>query len=256
MPGNIPAPKDYRPNLQTLPRLPPSIDLHDRDRKGDLSFESNLQDNRYILKPELANKMQQSLKKMKKGIRKITDNILDEEKHLPYVLPERLTTLIYETGFTKEEIRRLYRAFKQYCPRGDSTRYAQIVFNSFDVDRDGIVTFGDLLAGVALIINGDTDEKLSWIFRFYDLNGDGRITRREMLAIVTAIYEMVHNGQAFQRMVNAHVDRFFERIDVDRDGVISKEEFMASCKNDAVIRSQLKMFDRLWKLNTQDELNS
>jgi len=99
-----------------------------------------------------------------------------------YIFPEQLSTLTWRTGFSKDEIRKLYRAFKQFCPRGcatsgdlkpayaklfplgDSTRYAQIVFNSFDMDGDGIVSFSDLLEAMTLIINGNVDQKLSWIF--------------------------------------------------------------------------------------------
>jgi len=49
-------------------------------------------------------------------------------------------------------------------PLGNPTRYAQIVFNSFDKDGDGIISFSDILKAMALIVNGDVDQKLSWIF--------------------------------------------------------------------------------------------
>ncbi|KAK1136089.1 hypothetical protein K0M31_000658 [Melipona bicolor] len=210
----------------------------------------------------LSLKMQRGFKKMKKSIQKITEtsmsvqphcvfveNMQNDEKQPLYIFPERLSSLMYQTGFSKDEIRRLYRAFKQYCPRGavttndlkpayaklfplgDSGKYAQIVFNAFDKDRNGIISFGDLLNEIALIINGDMDQKLSWIFKFYDLNGDGYITRKEMLVVISAIYEMLHNGQIIQRIVNRHVDKVFEKMDIDKDGVISQEEFMNSCKN-------------------------
>lgn len=69
------------------------------------------------------------------------------------------------------------------------------------------------------------------LVRFYDLNGDGCITRSEMLAIVSAIYEMMQNSQIIQSVVNKQVDRFFEKMDTDRDGMVSREEFMSNCKN-------------------------
>jgi len=68
------------------------------------------------------------------------------------------------------------------------------------------------------------------LIRFYDLNGDGCITRREMLAIISAIYEMVHDTQMVQLVINRQVDKFFEKMDTDKDGVITREEFMNSCK--------------------------
>lgn len=137
-------------------------------------------------------------------------------------------------------------AYAKLFPLGDPAKYAQILFNTIDRDGDGIVSFGDLLAEIALITNGDIDQKLSWIFRFYDINGDGYITRKEMLVIMSAIYEMLHNGQTIQRIVDRHVDKVFEKMDVDKDGVISREEFMNSCKNDSIIQNQLAMFNQFW----------
>ncbi|XP_043257011.1 Kv channel-interacting protein 2-like isoform X4 [Colletes gigas] len=129
---------------------------------------------------------------------------------------------------------------------GDPARYTQIVFNTFDRDGDGIVSFQDLVTEIALITNGNLDQKLSWIFSFYDLNGDGYITRKEMLVIISATYEMLHNSKVAQRVVDKHVDMVFKKMDIDKDGVISREEFMNSCKNDSVIQSQLALFDHFW----------
>ncbi|XP_026667063.1 hippocalcin-like protein 4 isoform X3 [Ceratina calcarata] len=209
-------------------------------------------------------KMQRSLKKVRRSIQKITEtsstvqphcvfveSLQDDEKQPPYILPERLSFLMYQTGFSKDEIRKLYRAFKQHCPRGavttndlkpayaklfplgDPARYTQIVFNIFDKDGDGIVSFADLLIEAASIINGDVDRKLQWIFRFYDLNGDGYITRKEMLIIVSAIYEMLNNGHIIQRIIDRHVDKVFEKMDADKDG-------------DSTIQNQLAIFDHFW----------
>ncbi|XP_018312556.1 neurocalcin-delta B [Mycetomoellerius zeteki] len=216
-----------------------------------------------LRRPSLSIKMQRSLRKMRKSIQKITESI-QENKHSLYVFPEQLSTLTWRTGFSKDEIRKLYRAFKQLCPRGcatssdlkptyaklfplgDSTRYAQIVFNNIDRNGDGIVNFNDLLKAMTSIINGNVDQKLSWIFEFYDLNGDGCITRQEMLTIVSAIYEMVQNAQTIQSMVNQQVDKFFEKMDANRDGIVSREEFMNGCKNDAIIYNQLFLFNNIW----------
>lgn len=107
----------------------------------------------------------------------------DEVQQNTHIIPECLESLECQTGFSRHEIRRFYRAFKQHCPGGvvttshlrpvyaklfplgDSRKYAQIVFNTFDEDKDGLITFGDLLNGIASIVKGDTDKKLSWIFR-------------------------------------------------------------------------------------------
>jgi len=68
------------------------------------------------------------------------------------------------------------------------------------------------------------------LIRFYDLNGDGCITRREMLVIISAIYEMVQDTQMIQPAINRQVDKFFEKMDADKDGIVTREEFMNGCK--------------------------
>lgn len=172
----------------------------------------------------------------------------------------------------------MYRDFKQHCPGGaattndlrpayaklfplgDPTKYAQMVFNRFDNDNDGIVSFGDLLAGLTCIVKGDVDQKLSWIFgqvstkrnncaldfflffsknnlyshlfiRLYDTNGDDLISRAEMLSIISSIYEMIQSDRSIKNAINKHVERLFEKMDLNGDGVISREEFFTSCKN-------------------------
>ncbi|XP_020294441.1 Kv channel-interacting protein 1-like [Pseudomyrmex gracilis] len=216
-----------------------------------------------LRRPNLSIKMQRSLKKVKENIQKISESIQEDDKHSLYVFPEQLSTLNWRTGFSKDEIRRLYRGFKQLCPRGwvmmsdlksvyaklfplgDSAMYVHIVFNSFDKDNDGIISFSDLLETIALIVNGSVDQKLSWIFRFYDLNGDGQITRREMLTIISAIYEM-QNAHNMQFAINRQVDKFFEKMDTNKDGVITREEFISGCKKDNIIYKQLLLFNKTW----------
>lgn len=67
--------------------------------------------------------------------------------------------------------------------------------------------------------------------RLYDLNGDGCITRQEMLITISAVYEIMQGAQIIQPIIDSKVDRFFEKMDADKDGVVSREEFMSGCKN-------------------------
>ncbi|XP_025156579.1 Kv channel-interacting protein 2-like [Harpegnathos saltator] len=149
------------------------------------------------------------------------------------------------------------RIRQKLFPLGDLTRYTQIVFHSFDKDGDGFVSFSDLLDATASIMNGMVDQ-LSWIFgykhkysldllfiKFYDFDGDGCITKREMF-IIFAIYEMVQDAQTIQPAVNIQVDKFFKKTDIDRGGIVTREEFISGCKNDTIIYNQLSLFNKIW----------
>ncbi|XP_025154180.1 Kv channel-interacting protein 2-like [Harpegnathos saltator] len=130
-------------------------------------------------------------------------------------------------------------------PLANSTRCTQIVFYSFDKNGDGFVSFSDLLDATASIVNGMVDQ-LSWIFGFYDFYGDSCITKREMLVIIFAIYEMVQDAQTIQPAINIQVDKFFKKMNVDRDGIVTREEFISGCKNDTIIYNQLSLFNKIW----------
>uniref|UniRef100_A0A7M5UNA6 EF-hand domain-containing protein n=1 Tax=Clytia hemisphaerica TaxID=252671 RepID=A0A7M5UNA6_9CNID len=83
----------------------------------------------------------------------------DDRVPLHTYLDLGLDGLIRETNFTREEIQRMYRGFKQECPRGlldeetflailnmlfpggDPTLYCSRIFNTFDRRKTGKLTF-------------------------------------------------------------------------------------------------------------------
>ena len=132
--------------------------------------------------------------------------------------PDTVDTVARETQFSKEEVKCLYRAFKQECPTGekgigvyfmiftcastgisdeetfkevyqkifplgDSSKYAGLVFRSIDQDNTGTVTFGDFMDFLSMLTKGSVEEKILWSFHFYDVNKDGFISKEEMVRV-------------------------------------------------------------------------
>ena len=115
--------------------------------------------------------------------------------------PDTVEQMALETKFTKEEVKSLYRAFKQECPTGisdeetfkdvyqkifplgESSKYAHLVFNSIDRDQTGGITFGDFMDFLSVLTKGSEEEKILWSFQFYDVNRDGIISRDEMIKV-------------------------------------------------------------------------
>lgn len=70
-----------------------------------------------------------------------------------------MNKLVKESKFTKREVKAIYRAFKEASPnalvqrdiireafvelfpRGDTEHYADMVFNTFDLDHTGMISF-------------------------------------------------------------------------------------------------------------------
>ncbi|KAJ8025562.1 Kv channel-interacting protein 4 [Holothuria leucospilota] len=180
--------------------------------------------------------------------------------------PEGLDTLCRATKFNRKELQLMYRGFKQECPsgvvneetfkniysqffpQGDSSRYAHFVFNSFDTDHNGSLTFEEFVSGLSILARGTVNEKLNWAFNLYDINGDGYITREEMLSVVQAIYDMMgkySEPTAEDITPGEHVERVFQKMDINRDGVVSIEEFIDCCKKDETITRSMHVFDTI-----------
>ncbi|KAL5022371.1 hypothetical protein ScPMuIL_001526 [Solemya velum] len=191
-------------------------------------------------------------------------DIDDLEMQVVRYKPEGLDVLCRNTKFSRKELQIMYRGFKQECPtgivneetfkeiyaqffpQGDSSAYAHYVFNTFDHDHNGSVSFEEFVMGLSVLSRGSLQERLQWAFGLYDINGDGIITKEEMMDIVSAIYEMM--GRFTEPMIDEttareHVERVFQKMDQNRDGVISLEEFMDTCRRDENIKKGMAIFD-------------
>ena len=100
--------------------------------------------------PPVANKKSQANEIMRKKSSAIVP---------PPKAPPSLLQLARDTHFTRQEIRTIYRAFKEVAsnaiihrdmvrhtfahifPRADTEHFADLIFNAFDTDQAGAITF-------------------------------------------------------------------------------------------------------------------
>ncbi|XP_074397909.1 Kv channel-interacting protein 4 isoform X2 [Zonotrichia albicollis] len=188
----------------------------------------------------------------------VTQNTVEDEMEMATVRhrPEALELLEAQSKFTKKELQILYRGFKNECPsgvvneetfkeiysqffpQGDSTTYAHFLFNAFDTDHNGSVSFEDFVMGLSILLRGTVQEKLNWAFNLYDINKDGYITKEEMLDIMKAIYDMM--GKCTYPVLKEdaprqHVETFFQKMDKNKDGVVTIDEFIESCQKSSCL---------------------
>uniref|UniRef100_A0A674CPB5 Potassium voltage-gated channel interacting protein 2 n=1 Tax=Salmo trutta TaxID=8032 RepID=A0A674CPB5_SALTR len=198
----------------------------------------------------------------------LSQNSVVEDGELSTVCyrPEGLDQLLQQTKFTRRELQILYRGFKNECPsgvvdeetfkliysqffpQGDSSTYAHFLFEAFDTHKNGSVSFEDFVTGLSIILRGSVTEKLNWAFNLYDLNKDGFITKEEMTDIMSSIYDMMGTS-TYPCMQNdapkEHVDIFFQKMDKNKDGVVTIEEFLESCQKDENIMQSMHLFDNV-----------
>ncbi|XP_078687386.1 neuronal calcium sensor 1-like isoform X2 [Branchiostoma floridae x Branchiostoma belcheri] len=147
----------------------------------------------------------------------------------------------------KEEFTTIY---KQFFPHGDPTKFADFVFNVFDTNKDGYITFKEFICALSITSRGTLDEKLDWAFNLYDLDNDGYITKQEMLNIVEAIYAMSSSLSGEGTMLELppdedtpekRVNKIFAQMDKNKDGKLTKEEFREGSKCDPWIVQALSL---------------
>ncbi|XP_042706705.1 Kv channel-interacting protein 1 isoform X4 [Chrysemys picta bellii] len=145
--------------------------------------------------------------------------------------PEGLEQLEAQTNFTKRELQVLYRGFKNECPsgvvneetfkqiyaqffpHGDASMYAHYLFNAFDTTQTGSVKFEGFVMALSTLLRGTVHEKLRWTFNLYDINKDGYINK--------------------------------EKMDKNKDGVVTLDEFIESCQEDDNIMRSLQLFENV-----------
>jgi len=179
--------------------------------------------------------------------------------------PESLENLCKNTKFSKKELQIMYRGFKQECPsgivnedtfkqiysqffpQGDSNAYAHFVFNAFDKDKNGSISFEEFVRALSMLCRGSMEEKLNWAFTLYDINGDGVITKDEFTEIVTSIYDMM--GKCTDPAVDEcavleHVNAIYQRGDYGEDDALSMEQFIELCNRDqCMLQPSFLVFD-------------
>ncbi|CAL8115189.1 unnamed protein product [Orchesella dallaii] len=199
------------------------------------------------------------------GVKFALDSDLEEIETPPRYRPESLKALCRLTRFTESEIKRIYRGFKAECPSGivqedtfrdiyaqffpqgaNTGHYSHYVFNTLDQGRSGLISFEDFVLGLSVLSRGTPEEKLRWTFSLYDINGDGFITKEEMKDVVTAIFELMGNCTEpliEEGAVQTRVDKVFQKMDQNHDGLVSLDEFLDCCCKDENIIKSISVFD-------------
>ncbi|VDK73769.1 unnamed protein product [Dibothriocephalus latus] len=182
-------------------------------------------------------------------------NALTSRKKLP---KEDLEFLMSNTHFTKKQIKQWYNGFIRDCPSGQLSKkkfievysgffpdgnaeeFCTHVFRTFDKDNSGKIDFKEFLLAINITSGGRPKEKLEWAYQMYDIDGNGTIERSEMVEIIRAIYSMLGaDGSSAELSPEARTEEIFAKMDENKDGVLTRDEFMNGCLSDQYLLSML-----------------
>lgn len=164
--------------------------------------------------------------------------------------PEIADRLAEKTGFSEQEVQAWFKCFVRDCPsgalsldkfrniytgffpNGDSAKFAEFVFESFDLDRDGLLNFEEFIVALSMTSRGDLEDKLEWAFRMYDRDKDGQVSKKDMLEVIRAIYKMVGVQTNDNDAPKRRMEKVFKQVDKQKKGKLSFEEFVEGAKVD------------------------
>lgn len=106
------------------------------------------------------------------------------------------------------------------------------------IKNGGFITFGDYAHALSKLLRGTIEEKINFVFKLYDLNNDNVITLDELSQIFFAVYRLLGdnvNLRHDQSTYEEQAEKFYNKIDSQQTGSISREQFLNYCINDSSI---------------------
>ncbi|XP_057301219.1 neurocalcin homolog [Hydractinia symbiolongicarpus] len=173
--------------------------------------------------------------------------------------PEELRELTEHTHFDEKELKRWYNGFIKDCPdgllnkeqftelyssfyeSGNAKKFAEHVFRTFDVNGDASIDFREFICSLSVTTRGTVEEKLEWAFNIYDIDGNGYISQSEMISIVKAVQKMA-GAVDDCRLSKSNVLKIFSKMDKNKDGELSLEEFLCGAKEDETFVYMLQAY--------------
>jgi neuronal calcium sensor 1 len=174
--------------------------------------------------------------------------------------PDEVQYLSTALDLSTEEILRWYQQFMIDCPNGKLDRagfhrfyrmlhrgqpqqldwVADCVFNTFDFDKSGYLSFGEFLIAYIFSSCKDYQRKLNFAFQLYDINQNNIMEFDELVFAIRKMYEL--RGQTSDQIEN-QARQIFDRLDRNiKDGRITQEEFVAGCLFNPAIATLLEPF--------------
>lgn len=101
------------------------------------------------------------------------------------------------------------------------------VFQIFDKDGDGKISFVEFITGLSQLYGNDEEEKLKFMFKIYDIDQDGYITNGELFKVL----QMMVGNNLTDVQLQQLVDRTIIKADEDYDSRISFQEFKKMVKD-------------------------
>ncbi|KAG8287970.1 EF-hand calcium-binding domain-containing protein 1-like [Homalodisca vitripennis] len=102
------------------------------------------------------------------------------------------------------------------------------IFSAIDRNNKLVVTMDSWILGMSIFLRGDLNERIKFCFTVYDMMGDGYIKREHMFqALKNSLRGNPHDEDP-EEQVKDMIDIILKKMDHDRDGRLSYEDYRKS----------------------------
>lgn len=168
--------------------------------------------------------------------------------------------------FKKQEVERLLQLFKEFTKNQtveskhgktgiDRTRFRDVliqqfnmtddilmdkVFRAFDTDNDGYISEDEWVIGMSTFLKGDIEEQAKFCFGVYSVRGeDGYISREDMFLLLKNSLVQQQQEEDADEMQRDLVELCMKKLDVDHDGKVSIDDYIAAIKSEKLLMEVL-----------------
>lgn len=140
--------------------------------------------------------------------------------------------------------------FDRFCKLalGMKKGTSEFLFKCFDKDGSGTISASEFITCSSLLIKGSLKQKLQLAFFAYDKDGNGFVSKEELYEGMMAAKGLTVDD--YDSEVADHVKKVLTSLDKNKDGRVTKEEFVSAIMNDTRLVDELGSWLRSSKVCT------
>ncbi|XP_033220125.1 EF-hand calcium-binding domain-containing protein 1-like [Belonocnema kinseyi] len=104
------------------------------------------------------------------------------------------------------------------------------VFSIVDKKSTSVLSADQWVEGLSIMIRGTLDERIDFAYKVYDFMKVNRLKKEQIFPMMRGCLIMPHREEDSDEMVKDLIELLLKKLDVDRNGKVSKKEYTYSVK--------------------------
>ncbi|CAD5124281.1 DgyrCDS12573 [Dimorphilus gyrociliatus] len=114
------------------------------------------------------------------------------------------------------------------------------LFRVIDIRYDLDLSEREFIKGLHILLRGTFDQQMNFCYKVYDLSGIKMIRREEIYQLLKGCMNACQEEDIHpQEAVRDLVDIILKMLDIDKDGIISIEDFRKACQQNKLLMESL-----------------